>query len=84
MSRGRSTPAHAENQAVLEAGSRSAAFVSPDDTGAHHAGRNVYCTQIGNDDFTWFATIMSKSRLNFLQLLCAGQGDYVIDENAPA
>jgi hypothetical protein len=75
---------HAENQAVLEAGLQSAAFVSADDTGARHAGRNGYCTQIGNDDFTWFATTMSKSRLNFLQLLCAGQGDYLIDDNALA
>ena len=38
------------------------------------------CTQIGNDHFTWFATTGSKSRLNFLELLRAGHGDYVINE----
>ena len=47
-----------------------------DDTGARHAGRNGFCTQIGNDDFTWFATRASKSRLNFLDLLRAGHGGY--------
>ncbi|MGH6853031.1 MAG: IS66 family transposase, partial [Methylocella sp.] len=38
----------------------------------------------GNDDFTWFGTTPSKSRLNFLGLLRAGQGDYVINEAALA
>jgi hypothetical protein len=36
------------------------------DTGARHAGKNGFCTQIGNDWFTWFGTRASKSRLNFL------------------
>ena len=48
-----------------------------DDTGARHAGKNGFCTQIGNDDFTWFGTRPSKSRLNFLDLLRAGHTDYV-------
>ena len=43
-----------------------------------------YTTQIGNDHFTWFATTFSKSRLNFLELLCAGHGDYVINREALA
>ena len=42
------------------------------------------CTQIGNDHFTWFATTGSKSRLNFLELLRAGHGDYVINDAAVA
>ena len=53
-----------------------------DDTGARHAGRNGFCTQIGNDDFTWFGTRASKSRLNFLDLLRAGHIDYVVIEPA--
>ena len=53
-----------------------------DDTGARHAGKNGFCTQIGNDDFTWFGTRPSKSRLNFLDLLRAGHTDYVINQAA--
>jgi hypothetical protein len=55
-----------------------------DDTGARHKGTNGVCTQIGNDDFTWFGTTGSKSRLNFLGLLRAGHTDYVINDAALA
>jgi len=72
----------AESREVLRAGLQSATWVTVDDTGARHAGRNGFCTQIGNDDFTWFGTRASKSRLNFLDLLRAGHGDYVINEAA--
>jgi hypothetical protein len=37
---------------------------------------------MGNDHFTWFGTTASKSRLNFLELLRAGYGDYVINAAA--
>lgn len=37
---------------------------------------------IGNDRFAFFATTNSKSRLNFLELLRAGQTDYVINAAA--
>jgi hypothetical protein len=53
-----------------------------DDTGARHQAPNGFCTQIGNDDFTWFGTTGSKSRLNFLSLLRAGHGDYVVNDEA--
>jgi hypothetical protein len=43
-----------------------------------------FCTQIGNDHFTWFGTTGSKSRLNFLQVLRAGHSDYVINDEAIA
>jgi hypothetical protein len=56
----------AEAQDVLRAGLQTSPYVSVDDTGARHAGKNSFCTQIGNDWFTWFATRASKSRLNFL------------------
>jgi Transposase IS66 family len=72
----------AESREVLRAGLRSASWVSVDDTGARHAGRNGFCTQIGNDDFTWFGTTRSKSRLNFLDLLRAGHTDYVVNDAA--
>ena len=74
----------AENREVLQAGLQSAAWISADDTGARHGGRNGYCTQIGNDSFTWFGSRANKSRLNFLELLRAGHGDYVINPAALA
>ena len=71
-----------EAQAVLRAGLETAPFVSADDTGARHGGKNGFCTQIGNDWFTWFGTRSSKSRLNFLDLLRAGHTDYVLNDAA--
>jgi hypothetical protein len=71
-----------EGRAVLRAGLESASWISVDDTGARHEGRNGVTTTIGNDAFAWFATTFSKSRLNFLELLRAGNGDYVLDETA--
>ena len=72
----------AEAQAVLRAGLETAPFVSADDTGARHGGKNGFCTQIGNDWFTWFGTRSSKSRLNFLDLLRAGHTDHVLNDAA--
>ena len=72
----------AEAQDVLRAGLETSPFVSVDDTGARHMGKNGFCTQIGNDWFTWFGTRSSKSRLNFLDLLRAGHTDYVLNSAA--
>jgi hypothetical protein len=69
----------AEAQDVLRAGLETSPWVSVDDTGARHAGKNGFCTQIGNEWFTWFRTRSSKSRLNFLDLLRAGHTDYVLN-----
>ena len=69
---------------VLRAGLAHAAWVTVDDTGARHKATNGFCTQIGNAQFAWFATTQSKSRLNFLKILRAGHGDYVINAEALA
>ncbi len=71
-----------ENRAVLRAGLETASWITVDDTGARHAGRNGICTRIGSDRFAWFATTFSKSRRNFLDLLRAGFEDYVINAAA--
>lgn len=73
-----------EARQVLRAGLETAAWVTVDDTGARHKATNGFCTQIGNDRFAWFGTTGSKSRLNFLELLRAGHGDYVINAAALA
>ena len=73
-----------EAQEVLRAGLASAPWITVDDTGARHKAKNGYCTHIGNDRFAWFGTTGSKSRLNFLGLLRAGHGDYVVNAEALA
>src|SRR5271168_3262347 len=72
----------AESRDVLRAGLETSPWVSVDDTGARNAGKNGFCTQIGNEWFTWFRTRSSKSRMNFLDLLRAGHTDYVLDDAA--
>ena len=73
-----------EARDVLRAGLAMATWISVDDTGARHRHRNGTCTQLGNDHFTAFATTASKSRLNFLEVLRAGYGEYVINAEALA
>ena len=46
---------------MLRAGLQTAAWITVDDTGARHAGKNGFCTQIGNDDFAWFGTLGAKA-----------------------
>ena len=74
----------AEARDVLRAGLETSPWVSVDDTGARHAGKNGFCTQIGNEWFTWFRTRSSKSRMNFLDLLRAGFTDYALNDAAYA
>jgi hypothetical protein len=73
---------HKEKDAILTAGLKVSGYINVDDTGARHDGKNGYCTHIGNEFFAWFESTDSKSRINFLELLRAGQLDYVINEEA--
>ena len=73
---------HLEKDEILSAGLKVSDYVNVDDTGARHDGKNGYCTHIGNELFAWFQSTDSKSRINFLELLRAGQKDYVINEDA--
>jgi hypothetical protein len=75
---------HAEKDAVLEAGLATARWVTVDDTGARHAGREETTTHVGDDRFAWFATRPSRSRLGFLELLRADHPEYVINAAAAA
>ena len=71
-----------ETRDVLRTGLRTSPWISVDDTGARHKAKNGYCTQIGNDRFSWFGTRATKSRLNFLDLLRAGHTDFVLNDTA--
>jgi Transposase IS66 family len=71
-----------EARSVLRAGLETARWITVDDTGARHRAGNGVCTQIGDARFTYFATTALKSRLNFLELLRAGYGDYEVNAAA--
>ena len=73
---------NSEATELFRAGLESADWITVDDTGARHGAKNGYTTQIGDDRFTHFATTFSKSRVNFLELLRAGHGDYVLNGDA--
>lgn len=73
-----------EALAVYRAGLQTASWISADDTGARHRTQNGVTTQVGDDRFTFFGTTYSKSRTNFLELLRAGELDYVINPQALA
>ena len=73
---------HAEKNDLLKAGLATSSYVTVDDSGARHQGRNGYVTHIGNDFFAWFKSTGSKSRINFLALLRAGKTDYRLSEAA--
>jgi len=73
---------HIEKEGVLCAGLDISSYINVDDTGARHAGKNGYCTHIGNELFAWFESTASKSRINFLKLLRQGNYDYVINADA--
>jgi len=73
---------HKEKDDILSTGLKVSDYVNVDDTAARHDGKNGYCTHIGNELFAWFQSTNSKSRINFLELLRAGQTDYVINEDA--
>jgi Transposase IS66 family len=69
-----------EARDVLRTGLDTAPWITVDDTGARHKAKNGVCTQIGNDQFTSFSTTGSKSRLNFLELLNAGDTTHLIND----
>ena len=69
-----------EASSVLRTGLDAASWITVDDTGARHKAKNGVCTHIGNDQFASFTTTGSKSRLNFLELLNAGDPTYVVND----
>lgn len=73
---------HEEKDTLLKVGLEASSYVTVDDSGARHKGKNGYVTQIGNDFFAWFGSTESKSRVNFLTLLRAGNKEYRLTEDA--
>jgi len=73
---------HAEKDDLLQAGLAASSYVTVDDSGARHRGKNGFVTHIGNKWFGWFQSTYSKSRINFLELLRAGKADYYLSDAA--
>jgi hypothetical protein len=71
---------HAEKDALLPTAREVSGVLHTDDTSARHCGKNAVCTHIGNEFFASFHTTDSKSRLNFLRLLCQPEERYTINE----
>ena len=71
---------HEEKQSLLQAGIANSSYVTVDDTGMPHEGKNGYCTHIGNDLFAYFESSDSKSRINFLKILNQGKESYYIND----
>jgi len=60
---------HCEKDTLLQTGLAVSPYITVDDSGARHQGKNGYVTQMGNEFFAWFQSTDSKSRINFLELL---------------
>ena len=65
-----------EKDQLLPAARELSAHLHCDDTSARHQGKAAVCTHLGNELFTSFTTTGSKSRLNFLRLLCQPDEQY--------
>jgi hypothetical protein len=75
---------HAEKDELLPTARQISSTLHCDDTSARHQGKAAVCTHIGNDLFASFSTTDSKSRLNFLRLLCQPEEQYRLCEEARA
>jgi len=71
---------HAEKDALLPTARAVSGVLHTDDTSARHRGQNAVCTHLGNELFASFHTTDSKSRLNFLRLLCQPEERYSLNE----
>jgi hypothetical protein len=73
---------HAEKEGLLEVALTQADYITVDDSGARHKGKNGYVTHMGNEFFAWFRSTPSKSRVNFLTLLNGGEKSYRLSPEA--
>jgi len=71
-----------ERDDIFNEGKKSES-IHVDDTGARNDGKNGFCTTVCNEFFTYLKSSDSKSRINFLKVLC-GQNNpsYLINEDA--
>lgn len=68
-----------EKESLLPAGLQAESSQA-DDTGARHKGKNGVATVICNKFFSYFKSSNTKSRINFLEILCSGNIEYTITQ----
>ena len=73
---------HDEKDGLLEVALTQADYITVDDSGARHKGKNGYVTHMGNEFFAWFSSTPTKSRVNFLTLLNGGKVSYRLSPEA--
>lgn len=73
---------HDEKDGLLEVALTEADYITVDDSGARHKGKNGYVTHMGNEFFAWFSSTSTKSRVNFLTLLNGGETFYRLSPEA--
>ena len=73
---------HDEKEDILQMGLRTSKYVTVDDTGTRHKGKNGYVTNISSEHFAWFKSSNNKTRINFLELLNTGGTSYIINEES--
>jgi len=73
---------HSEKRAILSSALKHSNYIQVDDTGAKHQDKSFYCTQIGNEAFSYFDTRQLKSRLNFLSVLQGEKRGYCLNQYA--
>jgi len=71
-----------EKNALLVKGLSYSDYIQVDDTGARHRGKNGFCTQIGNQSFTFFKGSTNKSKHNFLSILQGSNTGYRLNQTA--
>ena len=72
---------HAEKADLLEAGIASGQ-IQTDDVGTRHCSKNCYTNVICNEYFVYLTTTNSKNRINFLNILAQGRGEYRFNQDA--
>jgi hypothetical protein len=72
---------HAEKDALLPAAREVSAYFHTDDTPSRHQGQPGHTHHIGNEFFASFTTTQTKSRVNFLQILCWPYEEYVLNSD---
>ena len=68
----------------LRTGLDAASWITVDDTGARRKAKHGFTTPIGNASFASFITTGSRSRLNVLEPLKAGDTTHPVNDAAPA
>jgi hypothetical protein len=73
---------HQEKAMILRVGLEVSEYLTVDDSGARHQGKNGYTSRFGTEHFAWFESTQTKDRINFLSLLQGGAPSYVINAQA--